>query len=134
MALKSRIQSLKSVVKKVQIKRTKRHEYFRKGRNTKQVDEYSEGEENSEFTVPFRLLKKPRKTYRVLFLWRKAYKRALMGAKMVRFWFDRYKRLINEGGKMHLLGLKKNRISESGELKIENAIPTWILTPENKFK
>ena len=75
------------------------------------------------------MLKKSRQTYRILFLWRKAYKRALGGAKMVRFWFAEYKRLMAEGSRMHLLGLKHIRISKSGELKKEDAIPKCILTP-----
>ena len=36
----------------------------------------------------------------------------MMGAKIVRFWFDEYKRLMAEGSKMHLLGLKHERISK----------------------
>ena len=42
------------------IKRTDRKQYFRAGRKTKHVDDYSEGEDKSEFTIPFKLLKRDR--------------------------------------------------------------------------
>ena len=61
----------------------RRKQYFRLGRDTKAVDEFSEGASGSEFPVSYKQLKRSRQIQRVVFLWRKAFARALVGSRLI---------------------------------------------------
>ena len=64
--------------------RRKRKEYFNKNKKPELfLDEYTEGESGSEFTVKLRDLNGQAKLYRLMFLWRKVYTRARGGTRLI---------------------------------------------------
>ena len=107
-----------------------RNEYFRVGRDTVAVDEFSEGESGSEFPVTFSTLKRSRKIQRVVFLWRKAFARSLVGARLVQACHGMHQGLLKMGSTKNLFGSKQHLV-DMRELKKKRRC---LLLPADKFK
>ena len=108
----------------------KRNPYFRLGRDTTVVDEFSEGESGSEFPVKFKALKQSRQIQRVIFLWRKAYARSLVGSRLVQACHTLHQNMLKMGSTKSLFGSKQN-IVDLRELKKKRSC---LLLPHDRFK
>ena len=103
-------------------------DYFRRGRNTEKVDEYSEGESGSEFPVKYKSLKRNRQTQRLVFLWRKAYSRATISARLIYSCYYLHQDLIAIGTFHSLLDRTYSTQLDSQKSK------TCLIMPHHKLK
>ena len=72
-------------------KRTPVFEYFNLAKKGYEGEEYLSGESGSEFVVRLSELKPRSRLNRVMFLWRKAYKRAKGGAQLIHVFYNIHK-------------------------------------------
>ena len=93
---------------KSKLKAVNRKPYFNLGRDTKEVDEYTEGESDSEFPVSIKALKRSRRTQRLVFLWKKAIGRSIVSARLLQATYATHKQLIKEGTIKNLFGSKQH--------------------------
>lgn len=84
--------------------------YFRQGRDTKEVDNFSEGESGSEFPVRIKSLKRNSQIQRIIFLWKKAYKVAVVGAFLISASYALHQELLKKGSTKCLMGSKQHII------------------------
>ena len=85
------------------------------------------GISDSEFNVKLTELKQRSRLHRVMFLWRKAYKRAKGGAQLIHVFYHIHKKIILYGSTKNLYGEKKFRGQELGRRR------KCLLMPESLF-
>ena len=98
-------------------------------RKMKALDDYDVGVSDSEFQIKLSELKQRSRLHRVMFLWRKAYKRAKGGAQLIHVFYNIHKKMILYGSTKNLYGDNKSfRGKELGRNR------RCILMPDSTFR
>ena len=110
-------------------KRTQVFEYFNQAKKGYEGEEYLLGESDSEFVVKLSELKPRSRLNRVMFLWRKAYKRAKGGAQLIHVFYNIHKQMV-------LYGSTKNMYGDNKRFRGKDYARNrrCLLLPESKFK